>query len=284
MHYPENPPTGETPLLDTVAVPPPLVSRLRRWIFLALIGLYPIVIGLLAWGRTGSRGPALSHNAYGLLLVCALEIVIFGAVFGVAWLASRPSPDDLLLRWRGGIWTVPLGIAYSLAVRLAVALVAIVGAAFLFLSHLATPKTLESFISQNRPDVETLVDVNALRHNPLYYWLTLTIVSFVVAGLREELWRSAFLAGMRSLWPSAFGSRLGQFFAVAMAAVIFGLGHLSQGPLAVCLTGFLGFLLGLIMILHRSIWPAVIAHGAFDATSLALLPFAMDALQKLHPS
>jgi membrane protease YdiL (CAAX protease family) len=30
---------------------------------------------------------------------------------------------------------------------------------------------------------------------------------------------------------------------------------------------------------HRSIWPAVIAHGMFDATTFALLPLAMQHLQ-----
>ena len=30
--------------------------------------------------------------------------------------------------------------------------------------------------------------------------------------------------------------------------------------------------LGVIMILHRSIWPAVLAHGFFNATTFALLP------------
>ncbi|MBM3841498.1 MAG: CPBP family intramembrane metalloprotease [Verrucomicrobia bacterium] len=48
--------------------------------------------------------------------------------------------------------------------------------------------------------------------------------------------------------------------------------HSMQGPVAVGLTTLLGFGLGVIMVLHRSIWPAVIAHGMFDATSLALLP------------
>ena len=43
----------------------------------------------------------------------------------------------------------------------------------------------------------------------------------------------------------------------------------------------LGFGLSVVMVLHRSIWPAVIAHGLFDATSLALLPWAMEAMKKL---
>jgi membrane protease YdiL (CAAX protease family) len=124
--------------------------------------------------------------------------------------------------------------------------------------------------------VETLIDVAAMRNNPVYFWLTLTVVSFVVAGLREELWRSAFLAGMKALWPQHFGSRAGQVLAVIICAVIFGLGHLALGSLAVCMAGLLGVGLGLIMVFHGSIWPAVFAHGIFDATSMAMLPWVMS--------
>jgi membrane protease YdiL (CAAX protease family) len=54
-----------------------------------------------------------------------------------------------------------------------------------------------------------------------------------------------------------------------------------MGPMAALLAGALGVGLGLIMVLHRSIWPAVIAHGFFDATSMALLPYAMGLVQHL---
>jgi len=36
----------------------------------------------------------------------------------------------------------------------------------------------------------------------------------------------------------------------------------------------MGFGFGLIMIYHRSIWPAVIAHGLFDATSMLVIRFS----------
>ncbi len=32
-----------------------------------------------------------------------------------------------------------------------------------------------------------------------FFWLTLTLVSFVVAGVREEMWRAGTLAGLRAL-------------------------------------------------------------------------------------
>jgi membrane protease YdiL (CAAX protease family) len=97
--------------------------------------------------------------------------------------------------------------------------------------------------------------------------------------LLEELWRAAFLAGMKALWPQRFGSRAGQAGAVIIAAIFFGLGHLAQGGIAVCMAGLLGLGLGLIMVLHRSIWPAVIARGLFDATSMAMIPWAMQYIK-----
>ena len=61
-----------------------------------------------------------------------------------------------------------------------------------------------------------------------FFWLTLTLVSFVVAGVREEMWRGGTLAGLRALWPRAFGSLGGQIAAVTLIAVIFDAGHLRR--------------------------------------------------------
>jgi len=264
--------------------PPVAEVRPRRWsIHLAIIGAFPIFIGVLGWGRNYAlHEPALSHGTRGLLIACALELLLFSVIFGLAWLASRASKDDLLLRWRYGFWTVPIGIGYSVAIRIILAIIIGVLGGILILSRLVTPEQLRHFVAANRPDVESLVDISALRNNTVYFWLTITLVSFIIGGLREELWRGAFLAALRNIWPNTFASRVGEFVAVAIAAVLFGLGHMAQGLLAVCVSGILGFLLGVIMVLHRSIWPAVIAHGMFDATSLALLPWVSEYLPKLH--
>jgi membrane protease YdiL (CAAX protease family) len=56
----------------------------------------------------------------------------------------------------------------------------------------------------------------------------------------------------------------------------------SMGPIAAVMAGVLGWLLGMIMVLHKSIWPAVIAHGLFDATTLAILPWSLDKLQHVR--
>ena len=259
--------------------------RLRWGFHLLLVAAYPLVVGLVGWQRSRLHGPALRHGPRGLLAVCGLELLIFGMVFGLAWLASRASRQSLLLPWRGGYGMIALSVGYSLALRLAVALAAVVAAMLLLASRLVSVPSLQRFVLANRPDVQALVDVSALRQNPLYFWLTITLVSFVVAGLREELWRSGFLAGMGALWPRRFGSCGGQLAAAALAAVVFGLGHLAQGTLAVLPTALLGFGLGAIMVLHRSIWPAVLAHGFFDATTflvLALVPGLADQVPRFR--
>ena len=249
-----------------------------------MIAAYPVAIGLVSIEASQETLPALSSSAGSLLWSCTITMGVFAAVMAIAWAASRATRDDLRLRWRGGFWPLPMGIGYSIALRLGLAVIAIVAGLALYLFHGMSPDDLQTFVQENRPNVEAIVDVSSLEDDPVYFWLMVTFVSFVVAGLREELWRSAFLADTRAIWPRFFGSRLGEFTAVLLAAIVFGLGHLPQGPVAATMAGMLGVGLGIIMVCHRSIWPAVIAHGCFDATSFALIPLAMDLLHKAQPA
>lgn len=281
-----NTPSPDGPVSST-DIPPARGAPINRrgwWIHLILLTVYFLLIALV--GRehhaTATHVPALSHTAGGLLAMCAIQLLIFGVVLGLALFASRASRDDLLLRWRPGIWPVPLGIFYSLAIRLAVGLVLIIVVTALEVTQAVSAQSLQRFLSVKGPEMEAVVDISAMRQNPVYFWLTLTLVSFVVAGLREELWRSAFLAGLRTLWPQYFGSRGGQLAAIAIAASLFGFAHLGLGLVTVVIAGLLGFGLGLIMVWHRSIWPAVIAHGMFDATTLALLPWVAEKLPDIQ--
>jgi membrane protease YdiL (CAAX protease family) len=277
-----SPPDDLPPMPDPQPATAAPINRRRWWIHLLLINAYLLAIGVIGWERSEAQVPALSHTHGGLLLACGIQLLIFALMFGLAVMTSRASRDDLLLRWRGRFWPVPLGIGYSVVLRVALGIIMAALGIALVVTHIMTPESLRKFATDNRPNVESVVDVSAMHQDPLYFWLTLTVVSFVLAGLREELWRSAFLAGLRTLWPKYFGSRGGQIAAVAIVAIVFGLGHLRMGLIAVVMAGLLGFGLGVIMVLHRSIWPAVIAHGMFDATSLALLPWAMEKLQEIQ--
>ena len=169
------------------SIPTPLkapVNRRRWWIHLGLISGYLLVVGALGLGRKPSHMPALLHTAGGLLLVCGLELLLFGLVFALACFASQATRDDLRLRWRGTFEPLLLGVGYSVALRVALGLAVLVAAIVLLCSRVLTPGSLQVFLATHRPDVEALVDLAALRNDPVYFWLTLTVASFVVAGLR----------------------------------------------------------------------------------------------------
>lgn len=243
-----------------------------------LIAAYPLTLGLMSLGRGPDAAPVLASTTGRALMAGVFELVVFAVVFGAAWFASRVTTDDLLLRWRRGFWPVVWGLGYSVALRLSIAIfVIVVGVALVALGVLSL-EGVEALAAANSPNVEGIVDVGALRDNSAYFWLMVGFISFVVAGFREELWRVAFLAGARGLWPRLFATRRAQIGAVVLAAIVFGCGHLAQGALASVMAGLIG--LGLIMILHRSIWPAVLAHGFFDATTFALIPYAIDLMHE----
>jgi len=274
--------TTDIPAPPPPPTPPPRqINRRGWWIHLILIGGYfAAVIPFAAFGQP--RHPTLFNNTRTLLLVSAFELIFFSIVFGLAWLASRASVDDLLLKWRQGWWTVLLGIGYSVAMRIALGLIVVVIVTILIATRVLDQKSVEAFSTNARTPVERMVNVSAMQHDSAYFWLTVTLASFGVAGLREELWRSGTLAAMRKLWPNKFGDRNGQIVAVALIAIVFGLAHLSLGVIAAAMAMILGLLLGIIMVVHESIWPAVIAHGMFDATSFALIPFALQHMQRVH--
>ena len=257
------------------------VPRLRWWVHLILVGGYFIPGAVFALTHI-QRLPALTSTPAGLLIVCGIQLAAFAIIFALACLISRTTSDELYLRWRRGWWVVPLGAGYSVALRLGVAIVAIIAGAILLASRLITVGQLQDFIAANRPQFERLVNTSTLQNSRLYFWLTVTLVSFVLAGLREEMWRAGTFAAMRNLWPRAFETSSGQYGAMAIIALVFGAAHLPLGIITAAFAGALGLFLGSIIVFHRSIWPAVLAHGFFDATSFALLPFALHKLQQLH--
>ncbi len=269
-------------------VPPPLPEAAKpvggiRWaIHLAIMAAMPLAVAYFGMRRTESQGPALPSNVGGLLVACACNLLVFFLFFIIARAISRASFDALLLRWRPGAWVIPLGLAYSIAVRMLVAVVLIFVAVLLFALHAVTPQDIQHFGQASTPRVDRLIDVEAMSSNSAYFWLNVTVVSFIVAGLREELWRASFLAGLRGLWPSVFEGTKGGIAGAAVAALFFGAGHLPQGVAAAAVITVVGFGLGVIMVVHRSMWPAVVAHGAFDAASFAAIPWMMQHLDQLR--
>ena len=86
-----------------------VAPRWRWWIHLLLIGAYPF-LGVILRSRQIPRASRLFRATQrGLLFACGVEITLFSVVFGLGWLASRASREELFFRWRPGWWVVPLG-------------------------------------------------------------------------------------------------------------------------------------------------------------------------------
>jgi membrane protease YdiL (CAAX protease family) len=250
------------------------VSRWRWWLHLILIGGY--FVPSLFFHRAQTR-PNLTNSAAGLVFVSAIDILFFALVFLVAVWISRATRDDLYLRWRPARSVVPLGLVYSVAIRLVIAVVAVIVVALVAVMGVQ-PDDLRHFMSENRPQLERIANLEVMQSSPAYYWLTITLISFLNAGIREELWRTGTLAGLRALFPGTFGSFGGQILAAGWIAILFGAAHARLGFVAAIVAGALGFMLGIIIIFHRSVWPAVFAHGFFDAATFAALPFIIRHL------
>jgi membrane protease YdiL (CAAX protease family) len=263
---------AETTSTPVALGPGPLI---RWWIHLILIGGY--FVPSILFSRAKPH-PVLSQTSAGLLTVCAMQMGVFAVVFALGWWSSHATTEQMLVRWRPGWWVVPLGFAYSIAIRIGIFVLALVVSAVL-LATVFDQHQLAEFWRAGQPNIRQVVSVSAARGNSSYAWLLITVVSFIVAGLREELWRTGTLAAMRALWPRAFGSRASELVAILFIAVAFGAGHLRMGVMAAVVAGVLGVFLGAILVLHRSVWPAVIAHGCFDALSFALIAWLPTNLQ-----
>lgn len=112
---------------------------------------------------------------------------------------------------------------------------------------------------------------SALQGNPR---LTAIAVFYVLigAGFYEEFMFRGFL--MQSLAMFFGGSRTAWWVALVIQALLFGAAHAYQNPLGMLITGTLGFLLGLlVMLTGRNLWVAIIAHGLFDASRSILFYF-----------
>ncbi|HEX8463384.1 MAG TPA: CPBP family intramembrane glutamic endopeptidase [Abditibacterium sp.] len=263
-------------------IPRRTVARWRWWVALLILVVNPLVGTLLSLLRGGAAELKLPKSVPGLLVFSGLEVAAFGVFFVVAWLFSRANRDEMFLRWRG--WKPALwGFAYSIGMRLALMFVAM--ALFMIvaivMSMLGTPpEKLAEVIKANSGGAAKVFVPAMTQSSWLYRILMLTLVSFVVAGVREELWRAATLACLRHLTPHAWSELSRNLFAVAFSSGLFGLAHLYQGVVGVIQTALLGLILGAIMLRHKSVWPAIIAHGAFDATSFLLVLSVGDKLLK----
>jgi membrane protease YdiL (CAAX protease family) len=248
---------------------------------LFLLSGYVLAIGTnrFWWNRaaTTANTPVLPRNVKGILIVGGFELCLFFTIFFIAIWISKATREDLLLKWHGKIGPIIKGFGYSILLRIFVFIVLTAGTLTLIFVFKLPQETVLKLGKAMKPDIKNLLNPQALK-DPTYLLVMITLMSFVVAGLREELWRIGMLSALKKLFPGFYNKQIGAMFFIALVAAVFGIGHLAQGWGGVLVTSVLGFGLGLIIWKSNSCWEAVLAHGFFDATSFVLLYFLSDHL------
>ncbi len=116
--------------------------------------------------------------------------------------------------------------------------------------------------------------------------LAALVPTAVMAGVYEEVLVRGFLQSRvsRALAGTEHPRASARYGAVLIGAVLFGLGHIYQGPMGVLQTTVVGVILGAVAARFRSIWPAIIAHVVIDTVGLVvsrvLVPAAQSIIQR----
>lgn len=267
-------PSDDNPLPASRPVP-----RWRWFVATITVGAFPFAAAWSSITRAKSNGggeATLPRTVEGLLLAGSLQLAIILFFVGVGWLFSRATQAELWMKWRGGIAPIWQGALYSIGLRM-LPMLPLIAAAIVLTTLGYKPEVLSQWVTANRPQTDGIGD--SIRAGSLLYkTLMLTFFSFVVAGFGEELWRVATMRGLLEIAPRALSPFVKNAIAVVVSAVVFGIGHLYQGVLGVGVTAFIGIALGAITLYHRSVWPAVIAHGCFDAASFLAVTLGADKL------
>ncbi len=103
--------------------------------------------------------------------------------------------------------------------------------------------------------------------SPVSFIAYIIIIAWGAAGFCEELIFRGFLLNQ---FARLFGgSKAGWGLALLFQAMLFGLGHYTQGLTGIIITGLIGLLFGVLYILAgRNLWCLILAHGIVDTLSL----------------
>lgn len=251
----------------------PQTARWRWWVALLLIAGVPLVGAFFSAQRmermAGGKAGFLPTDVPQLLRYTGVHLGVFALLWAVFWAFSRANRDQLFLRYRG-VKSLAWGVAYSVLMRFAIGFAVIFVLAVLAMLGFDPQKVISPLEKTGEVMKEIVVPALSSR-DPVYKFLLITLISFVVAGLREELWRAAILASLLRLAPASWSQKRKNGVALGASSVLFGCAHLYQGAAGVVGTTLLGLVLGLVMLRHQSVYPAIIAHGCFNAASFAAL-------------
>jgi membrane protease YdiL (CAAX protease family) len=91
-------------------------------------------------------------------------------------------------------------------------------------------------------------------------------------------------AGSGGAPGAAKAQRLRVVAATLLTAALFALGHVYQGALGVAQTFLAGLVLAALVIVRRTLWPAIFAHAAVDLIGLVAARLLLPWLREQMPA
>ncbi|WP_170934659.1 CPBP family intramembrane glutamic endopeptidase [Hymenobacter gelipurpurascens] len=145
----------------------------------------------------------------------------------------------------------------------AIAVSAVLGVAIeLFVETLFNPLVEKT---TNTPIDLTQVDFK----NNIFIYAGWVIVGFILGGLLEEiLFRGFLLTRVFALFSNA---STGNIIGLLSTSIIFGMCHAYQGWSGVLSTGFIGIILGIVLLIKQNLWYSILTHGFINLTGLTIL-------------
>jgi membrane protease YdiL (CAAX protease family) len=235
---------------------------------LALLALLLVTFGVLVWRAVTRdrrdyarfkrlRSTALRRKVFGRWIVESL--LVLGGLAGALLLAAWPFVPLALqdLRAWGPIASVPYDTPTASLILVGFGVVALVA--------MVLPILL---LRARLDEIPAIGDIKALlprNRGELPYGAGLATTAGVVEELLFRLALPAALFGVLGNGPAAF----------LIAAVVFGLLHIYQGPQGMFFAFVLGLLFTALYALTGSIVVPIVLHALIDLRSLVLLPVAI---------
>ena len=159
------------------------------------------------------------------------------------WLVFRRPWDNLYLG-RSSLFRLGLGLAFALVVII-----------FLWNQQrtiLARPKLIQQVRRKMSFADPFLPHTDAERR---HFWFVA-----ITAAVCEEILYRGFLFSFLRAWS-------GIIAAVVISSIVFGFAHLYQGYRHAPRTALVGLFLAVVVLLSKSLWPAILIHAAIDFSS-----------------
>jgi membrane protease YdiL (CAAX protease family) len=200
--------------------------------FLEWLWFWPRLVRATAAGVRGARA-AYYWGTLAVEWIPTLYVLVLWAVFGRPW-------DNLYLG-HSSLFRLGLGLAFALAV-------------VILLWHqqrtiLARPKLIER-VRQKMSFADLLSPHTAAER--YHFWFVA-----ITAGICEEILYRGFLFCFLRAWS-------GIIAAIVISSIVFGWAHIYQGCRLVPRTALVGLFLTVVVVLTKSLWPAILIHAAID--------------------